>query len=50
MTARRKAPRLVAFGGTTLPPKAAQAETEAPDVARLPDVAGHPVGAAAAGR
>ena len=45
MTARRKAPRLVASSGRTLPAAAPASETEAPDVARLPDVAGHPAGA-----
>jgi polyhydroxyalkanoate synthase len=51
MTAKAKHPRLVASAGKTLPDKTvAPAGTEAPDVARLPDVAGHPAGGEVAPR
>jgi hypothetical protein len=45
VTARRKSPWLVASGGKTRQtPAPLRGETETPDVARLPDVAGHPAG------
>jgi len=46
VTAKPKRPRLVASGGKPLPqPPAPSAETEAPDVDRLPDLPGHVIGA-----
>ncbi len=46
MAAKKASLKLAAEGGKTLPqPCVPAAPTEAPDVARLPDVAGHPVGA-----
>ncbi|HMA15486.1 MAG TPA: poly-beta-hydroxybutyrate polymerase N-terminal domain-containing protein, partial [Kiloniellaceae bacterium] len=45
MTAKAKHPRLVTSGGAPVAGPAPAAATEAPDLARLPDVAGYAAGA-----